>query len=87
MPRGYFRKNVPELKMPRPEEWPAEAGFRAQGEVMAGKTPVMDAHRKAEARVAQAQLEEFIRSGRTGKCWATPEEYDPVLRFHCRMSR
>ncbi len=48
---GYLGKIRPELRMPRPELWPAAAGFRSEGPVMNGLISVEEAHRRANTVV------------------------------------
>jgi hypothetical protein len=81
MPRGYFGKSLPDLRMPKPERWPACAGFRAEEPVMSGKISIQEAHRRAETQAA-----EQIRRNGAGNCYVSPEDYDPVLEFQLRGS-
>jgi hypothetical protein len=79
MPRGHFGKSLPELKMPKPEEWPVEAGFRAEGPVMSGKMSPELVRAMDAAMVARQQ-------GPAARC-VQPEFYDPVLRSHCGLGK
>ena len=82
MPRGYFGKSLPELRMPKPERWPGCAGFRAEGPVMDGKTSVQEVHWQAKTQAAAEQ----IRRNGAANCYVSPEDYDPVLKSHLRGS-
>jgi hypothetical protein len=86
MPRGHFGKSLPELRMPKPEEWASELRFRAQGPVMSGKTSPELARAMDTAKVAQQQIASSLAAG-TRPGYVQPEFYDPVLRFHCRMGK
>lgn len=83
---GHFRKSLPELKMPKPEEWAAELRFRAEGPVMSGRTSPELALAMDAAKVAQQQTAPARAAG-TRPGYVQPEFYDPVLRFHCRLGK
>ena len=83
---GHFRKSLPELKMPKPEEWAAELRFRAEGPMMSGKMSPELARARDTAKVAQQQIASALAAG-TVPGYVQPEDYDPVLRFHCRFGK
>ena len=65
---GYLGKARPELRMPRPESWPAGCGFRSDGPVMNGLISVEEAHRRSNAA---AFIELAGRNG-SGRAHAAP---------------
>jgi hypothetical protein len=69
---GYFGRRLGELRMPR-----EAAGIRMNGEVLEGKKSVELARALAAIRAAKLPA-----SGREG---IRVEDYDPVLRAHCRL--
>ena len=83
MPRGYFNKNVPPLRMPRTHGQPDESGIRYDGDVLTGKISVEEAHARDARQALQAQMND--RERHPAGCYTTPENYDPVLRYHLRM--
>jgi hypothetical protein len=70
---GYFVRRVPELRMRR--ELHDKLGIRVEGAVLAG-----------EKSVKERRAEDAVRAGRTeGEFYSGLEDYDPVLKSHCRM--
>jgi hypothetical protein len=72
--------------MPKPEEWPAAAGFRAEGPILRGTVSPELARATEIAKVAQQQIASHVAAG-TKPGYVPPEDYDPALRFHCRLGK
>jgi hypothetical protein len=83
---GHFTKSLPELRMPKPEEWAAELRFRAQGPILTGRVSPELALARDAATVAKQQIASSLAAG-TPPGYVQPQDYDPVLRFHCRMGK
>jgi hypothetical protein len=86
MPRGYFGKSLPELRMPKAEDWTSEMRFRAEGPVMSGMTSPELAQAREVATVTQQQIASSLAAG-TRPGHVQPEFYDPVLQFHCHLGK
>lgn len=72
--------------MPKPAEWVAELRFRAQGPILTGKeSPALALAREA-VTVAKQQIASSLAAGSPPQ-YVPPKDYDPVLRFHCRLGR
>ena len=73
--------------MPRSDGGPDSLGARYEGDVLTGKISVEEAHARAAGEVAQAQVADKHRRGDHSNCYTTPENYDPVLRYHLGMGK
>jgi hypothetical protein len=69
----YFGGNSGELRLE------GEVGFASDGAVLTGKKSVELARALEEARAAALAV-------RRGEEFARVEDYDPVLRAHCRLT-
>ena len=67
---GYFTRRGPELRMRR--ELRHELGIKVEGVVLAG-----------EKSAKERRAEDAVMSD--GECYSNPEDYDPVLKSHCRL--
>lgn len=68
---GYFGVRRPELRMPKKGD--DRVGARFEGAVLSG-----------EKTVEERLKDDSLRPG--GACYECVEDYDPVLRAHCRLS-
>jgi hypothetical protein len=69
---GYFVRRGPELRMRRGLR--GELGIQVEGAVLAG-----------EKSLEERRAEDAVRAGRTeGEFYSELEDYDPVLKSHCR---
>lgn len=71
---GYFEPPQKELRLLKDK-----AGFGADGDVLEGKKSVESARALQAARAAQLPTPVLE--------WIQVEDYDPVLRAHCRLDR
>jgi hypothetical protein len=78
---GYFDKST-ETKMPKGEN---PLGITSRDAVMTGEKSVEEARRDEAARAATDQL--TLGKTRPGGYYRSVEEYDPVLRDHCRLNQ
>jgi len=79
---GYFNRRGPGLRMPKTNGEPDALGISHQGEVLNGNSSVDEAFAGEKHAEGLHALETTLRTG-VRSC-VTPEEYDPVLRFHTR---
>jgi hypothetical protein len=71
---GYFCKRVTELRMPKSKDAKSEPLIRFEG-------PVMSGHKSVEE-----QQRDVVHHRETlDESYKTVEDYDPVLRAHCRL--
>jgi hypothetical protein len=66
----YFTRRGPELRMRRGLQ--EKLAIRVEGAVLAGEKSAK------ERRAEDAVMTE-------GECYSNPEDYDPVLKSHCRL--
>jgi hypothetical protein len=71
---GYFGRRQGELRMPKKAD---ELGIRYEGAVLEGKV-ALELARELEARRLAGRVK-----GEVGR----PEDYDAVLRAHCRFDK
>jgi len=77
---GYFCKRVTELRMPKSGDSASNQArdalsIRFEGPVLTGEKSVAERHREVAIRA----------SSPLGESYKTVEDYDPVLRSHCRL--
>ena len=79
---GYFSKRgYTELRMPKPGDAKGESLIRCEGPVLNGEKSVEQQQRDVVHR-----REEAIRATtNTGESYRATQDYDPVLRAHCRL--
>ncbi len=77
MVTGYFEKNSPGLKMPKPDGGPGQTGIRSDGAVMNGQMSTKDAFCGETRLLLQQQLRQ----------WGPRVDpiRDPIIRFHLRL--
>jgi hypothetical protein len=68
---GYFGRRVPELRTRR--KLRDELGIQSEGAVLAG-----------EKSLGERQAEDAATAGRNDGEYSGSEDYDPVLKSHCR---
>ena len=82
---GYFNKRGPGLKMPKSNGEPDGLGIRYRGRVLNGTISVDEAFVRdketQELHAVQTSLQSGVRT-----C-VSPEDYDPVLRYHTRTGK
>jgi hypothetical protein len=77
---GYLAgKRFRELRMPKSGELGDALSIRSEGPVMRGQKSVEEQRRVDAIRAASSE-EPF-----GGKTYETVDDYDPVLRSHCRL--
>jgi len=78
---GYFNRRGPGLRMPKSNA----LGIRYQGQVLNGNSSVDEAFAGEKHAEGLHALETALRTGVNS--YVTPEDYDPVLRFHTRTGK